>query len=74
MLCRFGHDHSTQPVKATRYSRDDPWELTPFHCPACPITRPYNRKAKNWVTYKTIAAAKGAGHERACRSCFPHGY
>ncbi len=75
MRCRFGHDHSTQPVKATRYSRGRPsWEVPPFHCPGCPLTRPHNRKAKNWVTYKTMAKAKGAGHTRACRMCFPRGY
>ena len=72
MRCRFGHDHSTQPVKTSSYNRGRPsWEVPPFHCPGCSMTRPLNRIAKNWVTYKTMAEAKEAGHKRACRMCFP---
>ncbi len=74
MRCKLGHDHSTQPVTATVYSRSSRWWTPLFHCPDCSLARARNRKAKNWVTYKTIAAAKGAGHDRACRMCFPHGY
>ena len=31
MRCKFGHDHSTQPVKATRYRRDGSW-VVPLGC------------------------------------------
>ena len=71
MRCSLDHDHSTQPVTAIVYNRSSRWWTPPFHCPDCSLTRPRNRKAKNWVTYKTVAEANEAGHERACWLCFP---
>jgi hypothetical protein len=69
--CKFGHAHPPTQVVAATENPTQPSGPRPYHCPDCSEVSKYGTVPGHWREYPDPIFARLAGHDSACRVCFP---
>jgi len=69
--CKFGHAHPPSKIVAATENPTQPWGPRPYHCPDCSEVKKHGTVPAHWKEYPDPRSATLAGHDSACRICFP---
>lgn len=70
LVCKWGHDHSRESVKAFNRPKSSPGNSpgSRFHCAKHDVVK----REDDWTDYASARAAAESGHVLPCGTCFPN--